>query len=215
MKLIYENELSQISIGRKVTEKFLEELEAQIEAGIREFEYECTYNQINLVNEIKNSLKTIFLKLNILYRNLQKQDMVEDMEFIYFSFLRSAILTNNAVYQLDVYDKKGRSSTVECSYRWECIEIFQGFYNLKREIESKFRKQMKIKEYILEKRLMELGETMHEFAKPIIAEAIKQLAEDEYLWEDKVPVIMIGEFLDKSDKIIGGTHGIFHNETGY
>lgn len=215
MRSIYENELNQLSIGRKLAEKFLEELEAEIDTGIREFEYECSCDQINIVNSIKNSLKHIFLKLNLLYRNLQKKDMVGDMEFIYLSFLRSAILTNNAVYQIDVYDRKGRSSTVECACRWECIEIFQGFHNLKRDIEIKFRKQKKIREYILDKRLIELGETMHEFARPIIAEAIKQLAEDELLWGDKLPVIMIGEFLDKSDEIIGGTHGIFYNETGH
>jgi len=207
--------LSQISIGRKAAQNFFEELEAQIETGFREFEYECTYNHKNIINNMKNSLKNIFLKLNLLYIDLQKQDLVGDMEFIYISFLRSAIFTNSNVYQLNVYDRKGRSSTVECVCRWDCIEIFQGFYNLKRDIEAKFRKQMKIKEYILEKRLMELGETMHEFAKPIIAEAIKQLVEDEYLWEDKLPVIMIGEFLDKSDEIIGGANGILYNETGY
>ncbi|MFW6678947.1 hypothetical protein ACOAOT_14945 [Lacrimispora sp. AGF001] len=215
MKLIYEKELSQIFIGRKVAENFLEELEAQIETGFGEFEYECTCNHKNIVNGMKNSLKNIFFKLNLLYINLQKQDLVGDMEFIYLSFLRSAILTNSDVYQLNVYDRKGRSSTVECVCRWDCIEIFQGFYNLKRNIETRFRKQMKINEYVLDKRLIELGETMNEIAKPFIIDAIKQLAEDEYLWEDKLPVIMIGEFLDKSDEIIGGANGILYNETGH
>lgn len=195
VKVFYENELKNISLGRNVVEEFIEKFENGIDLRFSQMKDKCLKHEDEIIGEMKHSFLELFEQINQRYQEL-------DIRYIYISFLRTAFLNKTAMYRIDFYDQADRLSAMECAVYWDCKEISDVFYSILDELKDIFKRQSKLKGYVLEERIVELAEEVCSFTKPFIEKAILQLLEENAnLWNREMPAFFIGEYMDKIEKV--------------
>jgi len=195
-KVFYENELKNISLGRKVVEEFIEMFEDMVDLRFSQMKVKCLKNEDRIIGEIKHSFLVLFEQTRQRHKDM-------DIRYIYISYLRSSFLGKTSTYRIDLYDQEDRLSEMECAVYWNCKEISDEFYSIRDELKDIFKRQSKLKDYVLDERIVELAEEVCDFAKPFIKKAIIQLMEENAnLWKQReMPVFFIGEYMDKTEEI--------------
>lgn len=135
------------------------------------------------------------------YRRLEEQAMTGAVREIYLSFMRTSILLDMSPYRIDLYDERGRRSTVECAGGWDFRLVYGHFREMKAELEQRFGRQTRVRGYVLDGMLYDLGDRFHRVACELIPGMIAGLGgrirEIEGLEGDVR--VYLGEFLDRAE----------------
>jgi len=152
--------------------KFLQELQQMID---EEFSISSSYinnffqeGKIQIARQLSVVLSGIYDKYQILYQNKK----VEDLAWIYISFLRSSVLDNYPAYRIDFYDHRDCLAEVECDGEWEFDFVFSHYHKIKEEVFFRFKKQTRVKLYEADSLLIPLFEQFHELAKEYIPDVL-------------------------------------------
>lgn len=156
---------------------------------------------------IENGLKAAFESLCNRVLTLQNQNAKGSIRYIYFSFLRTSIMEDNAFYRIDAYDEKWFLDKEECFAMWNADFIFRNLFDHMKEIKTKTcdyaRKISPIDiEEIKQCEALKYNTLTTEFIKEMIPMLIECKPYKEMA---KAPDINIlaGEFMDRSEVLYG------------
>lgn len=144
------------------------------------------------------------------YRRLEEQAVTGAVRGIYLSFMRTSILLDVPPYRIDLYDERGRRSVVECAGGWDFGLVYGYFREMKAELEQRFGRQTRVRGYVLDGMLYDLGGRFHRVARELIPGMIagvgERIREIEGLEGDVR--VYLGEFLDRAEVVWGGGSGL-------
>lgn len=153
--------------------------------------------------EAGESLLTCLKDLAGRYRQLEGQAATGAVREVYLSFMRTSILLDLPPYRIDLYDERGRKSLVECADRWDFVLVYRHFRELKAELTQRFERQTRVRGYVLDGMLYDLGDRFHQVACELLPGVIAGLGtrirEIEGLGGDVR--VYLGEFLDRAEVV--------------
>lgn len=156
---------------------------------------------------IENGLKAAFESLCNSVLTLQNQNAKGSIRYIYFSFLRTSIMEDNAFYRIDAYDEKWFLDKQECFAMWDADFIFRNLFDHMNEIKTKTGDYArKISPIDVEEIKQCEALKYHTLTTEFIKEMIPMLIECKpYKEMAKAPDINIlaGEFMDRSEVLYG------------
>ncbi|WP_334073514.1 MULTISPECIES: hypothetical protein [Paenibacillus] len=138
---------------------------------------------------------------------LQGQQLKGDIQYLYFTFLRTSLLERKACYRIDVYDHRWYLDRVECSARWEADFIFDPLFRRMTELESVRREYArKISVMDVDRILQIVAVYYHSFAVEFIRTMVADLLQsDGFGVMRKRPdfLVLAGEYQDQSEVLFG------------
>lgn len=143
---------------------------------------------------------------------LQQQGLKGDIQYIYFSWLRSGMLEQRAEYRIDLYDERWFLDPVECAGSWRADFIFDPLF--KRfsglsQVKSDYAR--KITQMDIERIMQIEAVRYHIFAVEYLRSEVASLLEGKgYVQMGKKAEIAIlaGEYRDQSEILYGGPESV-------
>lgn len=154
----------------------------------------------------KEALKKEFIEiikdLQTSYEMLQRKKEAGEVNYVYLSFLRSAILLDQCFYRIDLYDENGQLSQVECCQNWR-PDFLWNRLQVVREILTKKFSNRGIGLYFLDEMVLQYAEELHTAFIPLFQQIFENDEAEKPIFSSAVRVHM-GEFLDSSEEIYWG-----------
>lgn len=153
------------------------------------------------VEALRLSISKTIVNIYNNYLILKNTSDVGDLESVYISYLRTAILDHSPCIQINLYDSSGREGLIDCYQKWEANNLFCPIYSMHQEILKLYDMQSSIKKSDINKIILRSSEQIFLFLKSIISRVIDfdiLLSETKSKYEINY---FIGEYMDKSEKI--------------
>lgn len=203
--------------GDKIRSAFLLNIHKIIEQNFIESKARIQQKKEQFISVSQNSFQCCLENLCCKYKQLQELGELEEMRYVYISFLRSSILDQAGWYQMDAYDTRGLASLKECAEKWDFICITSEMYEIVNLIQAEFKKQTFVKEYEIDYIQYHLAERFHQEYKDFIYEILERVLYEngKKLFDYNHVYFMLGEYLDKSQFILGWNGETIINEEDY
>lgn len=138
---------------------------------------------------------------------LQEQQLKGDIQYLYFTLLRTSLLERKVCYRIDVYDHRWYLDRVECAARWEADFIFDPLFRRMDGLEAaRLGYARKISAMDLDRILQIVAVYYHSFAVEFIRTLVPDLLQSEgFGVMRKRPdfLVLAGEYLDQSEVLFG------------
>lgn len=180
-------------------EAFAEVQEIAEEGKIRYFaQIEETFSQC--FAEARKELWEAIGSVYKTYQLLEKAGAVKSLEWIYISFLRTALLDGAPCYRIDFYDSDGYVSEIECSGAWGFYFIFDFYDQLKQQVMEGLKRRTRLKNYDINDILYSLSDSFRSLSDDLVTQLIHSMSSDFAVMASKEHrlKIMLGDYMDQA-----------------
>lgn len=187
-----------------IKEEFLTEMRDFMDERCRKVSSELEHGLDIHLPELIEALQKCINPLLTEFFNAEKKGAHGALTWVYFSYLRSGVLTHTECIQVDCYDEKNRISDIETAKKWNFFYVWDPFYAICREMKKEFEYQTRIKEYELDLLIFDLAESFYNLTKSFFGVILEKWLE-EYgaaLLAGKCVNFMMGEYMDRAEFVL-------------
>lgn len=187
-------------------EKVMAEFKAKYVEGHFEEEYPKIQEKLNKDREaIQKEIIFKFKEVCNKAKNMQEENLKNQIQYIYISYLRTSLLQNLGIYRIDLYDDKWFLDKEECSVDIDLSFIYEPLFLHVDELQERKKAYLRtITEMDVEKIKLKEGNKYHKFGMDIFKDLALDLVKcEEYKEMKKSEEICIfaGEYLDEAELI--------------
>ncbi len=184
-------------------EKVMTEFKEKYVEGYFEKEYPKMQEKINKNKEvIKEDIISRFKEVCKKAKNMQEENLKNEIKYIYISYLRTSLMQNSGKYRIDLYDDKWFLDKEECSVDIDLSFLYEFLFAHIEELQERKKQYGRtITEMDVEKIKLKEGDKYHKIGIKLLETLVNDLVEcDEYKAMKKSNEISIfaGEYRDEA-----------------
>lgn len=184
-------------------EKIMDEFKTKYVEGRFEEEYPKIQEKLNKDKEvIKEEIITKFKEVCNKAKNMQEENLKNQIQYIYISYLRTSLMQNTGIYRIDLYDDKWFLDKEECSVDIDLRCIYNSLFVHAEELQDRKKAYGRtITEMDVEKIKLKEGDKYHKIGIDIFKTLVSDLVKcEEYKEMKKSEEICIfaGEYRDEA-----------------
>ena len=135
-------------------------------------------------------------------KNMQEENLKNEIKYIYISYLRTSLIVNSGYYRIDLYDDKWFLDKEECATDIDLSFIYEPLFEHEKELKEKRKEYgLTITEKDIEKIKLKEGDKYHRVGVKILRSMVNDFVEcDDYKKMNKNDEISIfaGEYIDEA-----------------
>lgn len=184
-------------------EKVMAEFKTKYVEGRFEEEYPKIEEKINKNKEvIKENIISRFKEVCKKAKNMQEENLKNEIKYIYISYLRASLMQNSGKYRIDLYDDKWFLDREECSVDIDLSFIYEPLFAHIEELKERKNQYGKtITEMDVDKIKLKEGDKYYKIGIKLLKTLVNDLVEcDEYkaMKKRKEISIFAGEYRDET-----------------